>query len=205
MLARQQPDQHLLYSVRAEGSSASSRELQNRLEGVQLCLKQVSVCGECVLAAVPAFCPSIFLAVVAEEGVEAQSRSDGSHGLQERERVSAKLQFTWPQRIVSPLCFPSYRRNTRVCVRSRRDVFYIQPTRLLCVAEATVISNSLTSSCIERRLIACSQSCIRRNVCSGATVLSVSRQLVVYKYKSARTCAPHPNLYLLITYFKSLF
>ena len=27
MLARQQPDQHLLYSVRAEGSSASSREL----------------------------------------------------------------------------------------------------------------------------------------------------------------------------------
>ena len=56
-----------------------------------------------------------------------RERERGGEREREREGVSAKLQFTWPQRVVSPLCFPSYRRNTRVCVRSRRDVFILNP------------------------------------------------------------------------------
>ena len=80
-----------------------------------------------------------------------QRRPDGRLASSEREKECLLFAYSsgrWTK--VSPLLVLSFRRTIRVCVRSRRDVFYIEsPPRLLCVAEATVISNSLTSSCIE--------------------------------------------------------
>ena len=128
MFAAQQPARHLLISVRTESSSASSRELYilYSLEGGPSCCVEIRLCVcECVLTPVSAFCTPILLAVVAEERVEVQRRSDGSHGPREGERVSAEFRFNWPQRkSKSPLFSFLSPKYPRVWALASRYFFY---------------------------------------------------------------------------------
>ena len=138
MLASQQPARHLLRSVASRLASFCFR-----IRGVPLCLIRLP----CVRVSAGSSPGLVHLDPPSRRSRDGR-RSAAPTGRKPREKASVCRSSIHLAAANCKSPFLSFLPDTEIpaCVCARAVTFYIEPTRLLCVAKATIISRFLASS-----------------------------------------------------------